>query len=102
VRFDLAGHGLSARPATDYTFDFFLAQALEVLDSVDVGKVAILGHSFGSVLAAALAPERPSRVERLVLTAPLLGFEDGKVWPRTFGLPCIWPVSDAVTSAFQP
>lgn len=89
IRFDLAGHGRSARPTADYTFGFFLAQALGVLDSIEAEKVAMVGHSFGAALAAALASERPSRIERLVLIAPLLDFMAGKVWTRTFGIPGI-------------
>jgi pimeloyl-ACP methyl ester carboxylesterase len=92
VRFDLAGHGLSARPAADYSFELFLAQGLGVLDSIEADKVALLGHSFGAAVAAALASERPSRVSRLVLVAPLLDFMAGKVWARAFGLPGVGPL----------
>ena len=89
IRFDLAGHGLSARPEASYNFSLFLSQALGVLDSIEPENVAVLGHSFGAALAAALASERPSRVSRLVLVAPLLDFMAGKLWLRAFGLPGI-------------
>lgn len=90
VRFDLFGHGLSDRPAVGYDFDLFLGQALEVLDGLRcTGPLTLLGHSFGAALAAALAHQRPARLDRLVLVAPLLDFMASAFWPRAFGLPGI-------------
>lgn len=88
VRFDLFGHGLSDRPAVDYDFDLFLGQALGVFDALRAPHpLTVLGHSFGAAIAAAMAVERPQRVERLVLVAPLLDFMAASFWPRVFGLP---------------
>ena len=36
--------------------------------------VALIGHSLGSAIAARFAAERPDRIERLVLAAPLVDF----------------------------
>lgn len=88
VRFDFFGHGLSDRPAVAYDFELFLGQALEVLNATDAGRPwTVLGHSFGAAIAAALATERATLVERLVLVAPLLDFMVGSFWPRVFALP---------------
>jgi pimeloyl-ACP methyl ester carboxylesterase len=90
VRFDLFGHGLSDRPAVEYTFELFLGQALDVLDGLRAtSPLTILGHSFGAAVAAAVANERPAIVERLVLVAPLLDYMAGSFWPRVFALPGI-------------
>ena len=90
VRFDFYGHGLSDRPARPYRFALFLQQALEVLDGIDSKRpLTLLGHSFGAAVAAALAQQRPERIERLVLVAPLLDFMRGSFWPRVFALPAL-------------
>ncbi|MCV2351107.1 alpha/beta hydrolase [Paucibacter sp. Y2R2-4] len=88
VRFDFLGHGLSDRPMVDYDFTLFLKQTLEVLDGIHASRpLTVLGHSFGAAIAAAVAYERPSRVQRLVLVAPLLDFMAYSFWPRVFALP---------------
>ena len=90
VRFDLFGHGLSDRPAVEYDFALFLGQALEVIDGMNTDRpLTVLGHSFGAAIAAAVTNQRPQRVERLVLVAPLLDFMTGSLLPRIFGLPGI-------------
>ena len=88
IRFDLFGHGLSDRPAARYDFNFFLEQALEVLDGISSHRpLTLLGHSFGAALAAAMASQRPERIERLVLVAPLLDFMANSFWGQVFALP---------------
>ena len=90
IRFDLFGHGLSDRPAVRYDFSFFLEQALEVLDGISSHRpLTLLGHSFGAALAAAMASQRPERIERLVLVAPLLDFMANSFWGQVFSLPGI-------------
>ena len=90
IRFDLFGHGLSDRPAVQYDFSFFLEQALEVLDGITSHRpLTLLGHSFGAALAAAMASQRPERIERLVLVAPLLDFMANSFWGQVFSLPGI-------------
>lgn len=90
IRFDLFGHGLSDRPAVRYDFGFFLEQALEVLDGITSHRpLTLLGHSFGAALVAAMASQRPERIERLVLVAPLLDFMANSFWGQVFSLPGI-------------
>jgi pimeloyl-ACP methyl ester carboxylesterase len=90
VRFDLFGHGLSDRPAVRYDFELFLGQALAVVQALCTTRpLTILGHSFGAAIAAAIAAERPTAVDRLVLVAPLLDFMAGSVWAKAFALPGI-------------
>lgn len=90
VRFDLFGHGLSDRPAVRYNFELFLGQALAVMQALRTTQpLTILGHSFGAAIAAGIANECPSAVDRLVLVAPLLDFMANARWPRAFALPGI-------------
>jgi pimeloyl-ACP methyl ester carboxylesterase len=43
----------------------------DLLRGLEIGPVAIVGHSFGAMMAAELAAHFPDRAERLVLIAPV-------------------------------
>jgi len=69
VAFDLPGHGRSG--PRDAKQDY-LAQCESVAQSfVFSGKVDVVGHSFGAVIALTLALDRPDLVRRLVLIEPV-------------------------------
>lgn len=85
LRFDLYGHGLSDRPAVDYTLDLFVEQTLELLAAAAFPRpAAILGHSLGAAIAAAAAERRPDAIDKLVLVAPMLDFNARSAWARAF------------------
>jgi pimeloyl-ACP methyl ester carboxylesterase len=75
---DLRGHGLSDRPATGYDERSMVADAAAV--SSDLEPFAVVGHSYGALLALRLALAHPERVTSLVLVEPPLGpaGRDGK------------------------
>jgi pimeloyl-ACP methyl ester carboxylesterase len=88
LRFDLYGHGLSDRPAVNYTLDLFARQTLELLEAVDFPRpTAMLGHSLGSAIVSAVAARRRDWIDRLVLVAPMLDFNATSAWSRLFKLP---------------
>lgn len=65
---DMVGFGFSERPeGMVYTMDVWVAQALGLLDALDLEQVDLVGNSFGGALALALAIRHPKRVRRLVL-----------------------------------
>ncbi len=43
----------------------------DMLDALKLRKVKLIGHSFGGLLAAELAAQRPKSIEKLVLIAPV-------------------------------
>ena len=58
---DLRGHGESSAPAGIYEMEAMARDVLALLDSLDIEKAVILGHSMGGYVALAawkLAPER--------------------------------------------
>jgi lipase len=66
---DLRGHGVS-----DWEPPWNLAahtgDLVDTLDALHLGRVDVVGHSFGGRLALELAARRPERVGRLVLLDP--------------------------------
>jgi pimeloyl-ACP methyl ester carboxylesterase len=70
IRYDLFGRGFSDRPRAAYGISLFVDQLQELLDSLHVGTVNLLGLSMGGVIAAAFTASNPSRVRRLVLIDP--------------------------------
>lgn len=65
---DMAGFGFSERrPDIAYDMDTWVAQALGLLDALDIAQADVVGNSFGGALALAMAIRYPQRVRRLVL-----------------------------------
>jgi len=83
---DMVGFGFSERPAGQrYTMDAWVAQAVGVLDALDVERADLVGNSFGGALALALAIRHPQRVRRLVLMGSV-----GVPFAITPGLDSVW------------
>lgn len=83
---DMVGFGFSDRPAGQrYSMDNWVAQAVGVLDALDVERADLVGNSFGGGLALALAIRHPRRVRRLVLMGAA-----GVPFTITPGLDAVW------------
>jgi 2-hydroxymuconate-semialdehyde hydrolase len=83
---DMVGFGFSDRPAGhQYTMDNWVAQAVGVLDALDIERADVVGNSFGGALALALAIRHPRRVRRLVLMGSV-----GAPFDITPGLDAVW------------
>ncbi|MFD9002310.1 alpha/beta fold hydrolase [Streptomyces sp. NPDC059582] len=63
---DLRGHGRSDWPG-EYSLELMVADVLRFLDARELGRVDLIGHSMGGIVAYLLAAEHPRRVGRLVL-----------------------------------
>lgn len=67
---DLRGHGLSDKPKTIESYGCRMQEDLiKLLDSLNVDKVHLLGHSFGGSLALHVAVSHTSRVQSLVIVS---------------------------------
>lgn len=83
---DMVGFGYTDRPAgIQYSMDTWVRQGLDLLDTLGLEKVHLVGNSFGGALAMALAIRAPQRVERLVLMGSV-----GVPFPITEGLDAVW------------
>ena len=67
---DLPGFGLSDKPRTALDVPAHAEHIAARLDDAGLSDVAVLGHSFGAEVAAALAAARPDLVSALVLVGP--------------------------------
>lgn len=67
VWYDRLGCGLSDRDGFELSLDNDVEQLTSVLDAADVGRVRLVGYSFGAPAAVVFAARHPERVERLVL-----------------------------------
>ena len=75
VAFDWPGYGESDRPSADrfrYDAPAFLDVLIGVLDSLEIPRAILVGHSMGGGLALYAAARRPDRVARLVAIDPLV------------------------------
>ena len=68
VRFDKRGHGLSATPAADWTVEDIAADAIALLDHLQIPQATIAGCSVGGMVAQALAIHHPTRAHALILS----------------------------------
>jgi pimeloyl-ACP methyl ester carboxylesterase len=67
VLYDLRGHGMSERPPTGYRVADLVADLAALLDALAIPRVALVGNSFGGLVALAFAAAHPERVTKLAL-----------------------------------
>ncbi len=72
---DQIGFGKSSKPEIHYSFDLLAANTARLLDTVNLPRVTVVGHSMGGMLAVRFARNYPERTTRLVLEDPI-GLED--------------------------
>lgn len=83
IAYDLRGFGESSKPASGYDYASFVKDLAGLMDSLNIRRAVISGHSLGAMIAQDFAAAHPDRVEALVLTAPQ---------PRTVAAPASDPI----------
>jgi pimeloyl-ACP methyl ester carboxylesterase len=84
LRYDLYGRGYSDRPEARYDAALFVTQLQDLLDALKITEsVSLVGLSLGGPVVAHFAVANPTRIERLVLLAPVVHsiVGDGKFKP---------------------
>ncbi len=66
---DLPGHGASTKDVGDGDLDSFVGVLTDFLDTMEVEKAHLVGHSMGGAIAGAFAKAHPDRVASLILIA---------------------------------
>lgn len=69
IALDLPGFGGSDPLAREAKFDEYPATVFAVLDRLGISDAVVVGHSFGGVVALALAARGPERVKAIVLAS---------------------------------
>lgn len=98
---DLVGFGYTETPE-DFSFRFmesWVEQMLAVLDALNIGRVHIVGNSFGGAVAMWMAHRAPERTGRLVLMGP--GGWPAKVKPELESLWGYKPSVEAMRDAMS-
>jgi pimeloyl-ACP methyl ester carboxylesterase len=72
---DQIGFGKSSKPDIRYSFDLLAANTKKLLDTLGIRRAAIIGHSFGGMLAVYFARTYPDTTAVLALENPI-GLED--------------------------
>lgn len=67
IAIDQRGFGNSDHPESGYTLQELAADAVALLDALEMERAAFVGHSFGSFVAREVAIAHPQRVTALVL-----------------------------------
>lgn len=76
---DQIGFGKSSKPDNfQYSFQQLAKNTKELLETLEVEKTALLGHSMGGMLATRFALMYPDTTEKLILENPI-GLEDWKL-----------------------
>jgi pimeloyl-ACP methyl ester carboxylesterase len=70
LRYDLFGRGFSDRPKLRYDIDLFCKQLRELLDTLGLEQVSLIGLSMGGPITASFATRYPERVKKLVWIDP--------------------------------
>ncbi len=75
IAWDAPGYGGSA-PLTQAwpSADDYAGALAQLLDRLGIGKLDLLGHSLGAMMAGRFAALFPDRLERLILSSPALGY----------------------------
>lgn len=67
---DARGHGYSDKPESGYNSTDHAADIAGLIDALDLGQPALMGHSMGAATVAQLAADYPHLARRIVLEDP--------------------------------
>jgi pimeloyl-ACP methyl ester carboxylesterase len=70
LRYDLFGRGLSDRPDMKYDIHMFVRQLKDLLDSLNIKRVNLIGLSMGGPITAAFIDQYPDYVTKHILIDP--------------------------------
>ena len=67
IAFDLRGHGQSQKPQGPYSMSLFAKDTAELIKSLGVGSVHVVGISLGGMIAFQLAVDHPELIKSMVI-----------------------------------
>ena len=101
LRYDHFGRGLSDRPAIRYDLDLYVCQLRELIDTLGIESMHLIGWSMGGLIVTRFAAEHPARVASLTLISPGLFLDSLGLGQRLSRLPGMhrliaWRVGDVI------
>lgn len=88
IAYDLRGHGLSDRPMGTYSIDELVADVEALVEALRLPeKFVLIGHSFGTSIAAEYAVKHPERVEKMVMIGAAAEYELNPYLKAAFTIP---------------
>ncbi len=67
VVYDLRGHGLSGKVSSGYDLATMVEDLRQLMDAQGIPRAALIGHSYGALIALQFTRRYPSRAEKLVM-----------------------------------
>ena len=67
LRYDQRGHGKTEAPAGRYSFDLLIADAVALMDALQISQASFCGLSMGGATALGLAQRYPGRIARAIV-----------------------------------
>lgn len=77
ITIDLRGHGASGKPASGYHYSDYVADLVLVLDTLNLQRPIVIGHSLGGIITMMWAAMNPNVPRALIIEdSPLRSGED--------------------------
>jgi 3-oxoadipate enol-lactonase len=67
LRYDQRGHGGTDAPGGHYTFNLLIADAVALLDALDIRRTSFAGLSMGGAAALGFAQQHPDRLDKVIV-----------------------------------
>jgi len=67
LRYDQRGHGDTEAPAGRYTFELLIADAIALMDALNIKRAHFGGLSMGGATAMGLAQKHPGRLDKVIV-----------------------------------
>jgi len=67
ITIDLRGHGKSDKPKGPYSVSMFAQDVAELLESIEINSINVVGFSIGGMIAFQLAVNHPNMIKSLVI-----------------------------------
>ena len=103
ILYDVRGHGRSDKPyePAAYAIERLAADALALMDHIELGRIDVMGYSMGARIAAFLQRLAPDRVRALVLGGLGMGLVEGGTLPMGIADAMDAPALDSLTDPHQ-
>lgn len=95
--YDLRGHGYSGMPETGYSATALAADLAHLIDTLELGPVLLIGHSYGGGVALEYAAQHPHKVAGLALLDTRVNRLQPQQWLHEG--PALSPLEQAVMQA---